>query len=225
MKLSVIVLFWLVPVAAFAGGEPARAEGVPAGAADCADEVAARVQAHYEGVADLSGRFDQRTESAVFPGPQSASGTVEFAKPGKMRWEYDAPQPSLVVSDGATLWIVDPEAKEVQVFAVNEAFLSGTAIHFLLGEGRIADAFKVSAQDCKADVTNLRLEPREAATYEYLELRIPRGTGEVRGTHIADLLGNHTYVEFHELVLNQALPDARFRYEPAPDDRVMRLPR
>ena len=213
---------WVVPFAAFAGGDPIEAEPPPV-AADCAHEIAARVQAYYDDVRDLGARFDQRTESPAFPEPQTASGRVEFAKPGMMRWEYQLPQPSLVVSDGATLWIVDPVAKEVQILTVDEAFLSGTAIHFLLGEGRIVDAFDVSARECASEVAILRLDPKRAATYEYLEVRVAAGTGEIRGTHIADLLGNHTHVEFRDLELNQSPAETRFRYEPAADERVMRL--
>lgn len=224
---------WLlaVPMTALAGGEPVEAEPVPApvpavvGAetADCATAVIDQVQVHYDGIEDLAANFEQRTESVVFPEAQRAGGRVEFAKPGKMRWAYTAPQPSLVVSDGATLWIVDPEAKEVQELAVNEAFLSGTAIHFLLGEGRITDAFDVTAIECGDELTKLRLDPLEAATYEYLELLVSSGSGEVRGTHIADLLGNHTHVEFRDFVVNQSPPVDHFRYVPGPDERVLRL--
>ena len=45
--------------------------------------------------------------------PRRRAGAVEFAKPGKMRWSYEAPEPSLVVSDGETLWIYDPTRDEV----------------------------------------------------------------------------------------------------------------
>jgi outer membrane lipoprotein carrier protein len=221
---------WLLalPVAALAGGEPVEAEPVPtpvvsAPSLDCADAVVTRVQDHYDGIEDLAADFEQRTESAVYPEAMMASGRVQFAKPGRMSWTYTAPQPSLVVSDGATLWIVDPEAKEVQVLAVNEAFLSGTAIHFLLGEGRIGEAFDVTAVECAEDLAKLRLDPKEAATYEYLELLVSPTSGEVRATHIADLLGNHTHVAFRGFRVNQNPPVENFRYTPGPDERVLRL--
>ena len=51
----------------------------------------------------------------------AASGEVVFAKPGKMRWTYESPEPSLVVSDGATLWIYDPKAREVQKLPLGDA--------------------------------------------------------------------------------------------------------
>ncbi len=224
MRFPVAALLLVLPFTALAGGEPDAANPASAtSGADCVEAVVERVQAHYDDVEDLAARFEQRTESAAYPEPQLASGRVEFAKPGRMRWAYSEPQPSLVVSDGATLWIVDPEAKEVQVLAVDEAFLSGTGIHFLLGEGRITDAFDVTSKECGDDVVALRLDPKEAATYEYLELQVSPETGEVRGTHIADLLGNHTHVAFLEFVANQGPPLDRFRYEPAPDERVMRL--
>jgi outer membrane lipoprotein carrier protein len=190
--------------------------------------VARSVQRHYEGVRDLSADFSQTTQSAVLgsvPGEEIPTrGRVVFAKPGRMRWVYESPEPSLVVSDGETLWIYDPELKEVQVFSVDAGFLSGTAIRFLLGEGRILESFLVSAQSCEGDEISLDLQPRQSATYERLKLRVDRASGAILATAVVDLFGNRTDVVFENVERNRSPGDSLFHFEPSEDDRVLKLP-
>jgi outer membrane lipoprotein carrier protein len=201
----------------------ARADGD--GAHDCVREVASRVQARYEGVQDLEARFVQKSRSVALGGaPQTlqASGVALFAKPGRMRWNYEEPEPSLVVSDGETLWIYDPAAREAQELPVGQGFLSGTAVQFLLGEGRILESFEARAEGCGGREVRLFLKPREEATYEWLELLVDPASGDVRATAVVDLFGNRTDVEFTSLRVNQRPDAARFRFEAEPGVRVLR---
>jgi outer membrane lipoprotein carrier protein len=139
-----------------------------------------------------------------------------------MRWTYEKPEPSLVVSDGKTLWIYDPTAREVQEFDVGQGFLSGTAVQFLLGEGKILDAFQVRAERCTGESVRLFLTPREEASYESLELLVSPASGDVRGTAVVDLFGNRTDVTFEALKVNRHPDPARFRFVAEPGVRVLR---
>jgi outer membrane lipoprotein carrier protein len=192
---------------------------------DCAREVALRVQARYEGVRDLETRFAQKSRSVAFGGAgqeMQARGVALFAKPGRMRWTYEEPEPSVVVSDGKSLWIYDPVAKEAQEFPVGEGFLSGTAVQFLLGEGKILDAFEVAAEGCGAATVRLRLRPRKETSYELLELRVAPETGDVRESAVVDLFGNRTDVIFESMRTNLGVDSAQFRFEAGPGVRVLR---
>jgi outer membrane lipoprotein carrier protein len=206
-------------------GAGARADGEEP-APDCAREVAGRVQARYDGVQDIEARFTQQSRSVAFGNAaqqtMEASGVALFAKPGRMRWTYEKPEPSLVVSDGKTLWIYDPTAREAQQFDVGQGFLSGTAVQFLLGEGKILDAFTVRAERCAGDEVRLFLTPKEETSYESLELLVARATGDVKGTAVVDLFGNRTDVHFDSLAVNRHPDAARFRFQPEPGVRVLR---
>jgi outer membrane lipoprotein carrier protein len=195
---------------------------------DCAAEVAARVQARYEGIQSLRASFVQTTSNVAFggdsgPAAAPARGRVEFAKPGRMRFEYETPEPSLVVSDGKTLWIYDPTAKEVQVLPVDKGFLSAAAIQFLLGEGRLTETFEISAHRCAPDRAELELRPRGEATYERIELAVEPATGWIRESTVVDLLGNRTHLAFQDIATGGAPEAARFRFEPPPGVRVLTL--
>jgi outer membrane lipoprotein carrier protein len=158
------------------------------------------------------------------PGAVAVSrGSVVFAKPGKMRWQYQAPEPSLVVSDGRWLWIFDPAHQEVQKLPVGEGFLSGAAIQFLLGEGRIERDFAVTALVCTDAKVELELVPRRAASYEKLQVKSDPATGELLETAVTDLLGNLTQIAFSQMRSNLDPPDSQFRFEAPKGVRVIEL--
>ena len=202
---------------------PRPAQAAQPASADCAASLTARVQARYDRMRELEARFTQRTISALSPSGDVTSGRVALAKPGKMRWSYEKPEPSLVVSDGATLWIYDPRAREVQRLAVGEQYLSGAAFQFLLGSGRIADSFRVSAKRCGAPRARLTLTPKSDATYQTLELEVDSASGEAHATAVLDLFGNRTEVEFSEIQYDPGLDPNVFRFTPEPGVRVIEL--
>jgi outer membrane lipoprotein carrier protein len=183
----------------------------------CLDHAAGVVQSHYEGVRDVSARFEQTTNAAHIGAsagkPTTSRGRVTLAKPGKMRWTYEEPEPSLVVSDGKTVWIFDPAFGEVQKLPAAEGFLTGAAAQFLLGAGDMRRDFKVSAVSCDEKGAELELTPRQPATYEKLFLRVDPNSGNVSQTRIVDLLGNVVVVEFLDQRFNLGLPDSEFRFE------------
>lgn len=225
MALAAAAWLWLGPgpLPAQAGGEEPRAA-----AADCASAAVARVQERYEGLRDLRARFEQTTRSVALgsagaPAVTVSRGHVSFARPGRMRWSYEAPEPSLVVSDGSTLWVYDPARAEAQRMPVSEGFLSGTAIQFLLGEGDLVAAFRVTARRCDPDVYELELLPRQPATYERLDLRIDPGSGDVLETGLVDLLGNETRVVFSGIEVDAGAAPELFRFEAPAGVRVIDL--
>jgi len=206
-----------------AAGADAAAE---AGGAGCAAQIAARVEQRYRAVRDLSANFEQSSHSAAMPGaPSLSSGRLVITRSGRLHFRYERPAPSLVVSDGETLWIADPVAKEVQVLRAEGGFMTGTALQVLVGGGRIADAFEASAEGCGGGTVRLILAPREAAHYERIELQVAAESGEVQGVALADVLGNITRTALRGVAVNQDPAPELFRYAPAPGERLLRFPR
>ncbi|MCG8589607.1 MAG: outer membrane lipoprotein carrier protein LolA [Proteobacteria bacterium] len=199
---------------AAAGAEDAA----PSAAAACAERAVAIVQSHYDTVRDLTAAFEQRTQSLSLGGGPAANtvrqGRVVFAKPGKMRWTYEQPDRSLVVSDGEILWMVDLAAREAQRLPVTGGQLSGAALQFLLGEGKLAESFRVEAQSCDAGRARLVLWPREDAPYERLGLVASTATGAILESSVIDLFGNATRIVFRDVQINREPPPGTFTFEP-----------
>lgn len=207
-----------------AASEPPRQPS--AAATDCAVATADQVQAFYDDVGDLRANFTQRSQSVALGGSGGEStgqGTMVFAKPGRMHWEYTAPEPSVVVSDGETLWIYDPEAREVQVLSVGSGILSSAGLAFLLGDGDLLETFEVEAEGCGQTPVRLRLLPREDAPYEQIGLHVAPDSGMVVATQVTDLFGNRTELDFSNLETNLGPSDDLFRFEPPSGTRILRM--
>ena len=184
--------------------------------ADCLDRAIDALQTRYERVTDLRAHFVQTTRAAhmgtIAPEPVTSRGHMVVAKPAKMRWVYEKPDESVVVSDGETLWIYDPAFKEAQRLPVGEGFLSGVAVQFLLGEGDLRRDFAIVLIGCEENSAELELMPRAPASYEKLRIVADPNTGSVFRTQIVDLLGNETVLELSQAETNVSPDPALFRF-------------
>jgi outer membrane lipoprotein carrier protein len=184
------------------------AEQVESSCGDGVGEKAALlIQSRYDDVRDIHANFEQINESATFAGQplmaaEPKNGRVTFAKPGKMRWTYLSPEPSVVVSNGELLWIYDVGGKSITRMIVTEGFLTGAALQFLLGDGQILESFEVYATECRNDRITLELIPKADATYERLGLVADPTTGMLIATSVLDLFGNLTEISFSETRTN-----------------------
>lgn len=204
-----------------------RADEPPTGDA-CRDRAVSAVQKRYEGIRDLRAKFAQKTRAVSIGSragePTISQGTVVIAKPTRMRWSYETPEPSLVVSDGKTLWIYDPGFGEAQRLPADGATFSGAALQFLLGKGDLQREFSIRLVSCEKDAIELELTPKERASYEKLFIVVDRATGNVSRTRIDDLVGNSTVVEFSDLQVNLDPSAEVFRFVPPAGVRVIELP-
>ena len=203
-------------LAASAGDDGATVEGCRA---EAGPETAARVQARYDGIRDLAADFEQESRSASFGGQPLMNGDIKrgqvaFAKPGRMRWRYAEPEPSLVVSDGTTMWIHDVEGGTATRLEVTAGFLSGAALQFLLGDGKLLDTFEVEAERCDDARVELTLRPLEDASYERLGLVADAKTGDILETSVVDLFGNVTVIRFSGMEVDESPPDETFTFDP-----------
>jgi len=216
-------------------GESAAAADASRGSAPegCAEALARRVQRRYEDIRDLEADFEQTTRSVTLGSSPLADegpvrGHVVFAKPGRMRWSYREPEPSLMVSDGEELWLYDPGAGEASRLPVDRGALSGAALQFLIGEGKLLESFRVEpgAEGCapgEDGLVELVLEPREEARFRRMVLRVDPEQGEVRGTAVEDVFGNVTRVSFSDLRVNRDPSDEVFEFEPPEETTVVDL--
>jgi outer membrane lipoprotein carrier protein len=186
------------------------------------------IQAYYDGIRDLAADFEQTSQSVVLGGASLAEaetqrGKVVFAKPGKMRWSYEEPEPSLVVSDGETIWIHDVAEKQASRLAVTSGYLAGAALQFLLGEGDLVATFEITPVACGEDSIVLDLSPREPASYERLGLTARLSTGQISDTTISDLFGNRTRIRFDRVRVDLDPAAELFTFDPPPGVEVTDL--
>jgi outer membrane lipoprotein carrier protein len=229
IHILLLTLGLAVTGAAAADSPTAAAGGAVAeeSARSCAEQVALRVQSHYDSIRDLSADFEQTSRMPSL-GPASASpaakGRVIFSKPGRMRWSYEKPEPSLVVTDGKVLWTWDPGLGEAQKVNVGRGFLSGAAIQFLLGEGEVLETFEVRSESCEGARVVLELLPLDPASYERLTMEVDPKSGLVHATEVVDLFGNVTRIALADVRTDTDPPASTFTFEPPDGANVIEVP-
>jgi len=82
--------------------------------------IVARLQAKYRSARTLQAAFLERyTENGRVV--RTEAGTAYFRRPGKMRWEYAAPEKNLFLVDGKTAWFYVPADHSVTRVPANES--------------------------------------------------------------------------------------------------------
>src|SRR6266478_6621285 len=69
---------------------------------------------------------------------RSEAGVAYFAKPGKMRWEYDSPEPNLYVVDGKWSWFYVPADHTVTRARAKQSSDTRTPLALLAGGMKVA---------------------------------------------------------------------------------------
>jgi outer membrane lipoprotein-sorting protein len=91
----------------------AHAEGeAQLSAADQAD--VARVETYLNGIQTVSARFLQASSDG-----NVVQGTFQLQRPGKMRVQYDPPDPLLMIASGIWLTVYDPELKQTTYLPID----------------------------------------------------------------------------------------------------------
>ena len=179
-----------------------------------AADVAAALQRKYDSIKDFSASFTQNYEGGVLRRKVSETGTVQVKKPGKMRWDYAAPEKKLVVSDGRTIFMYFPADRQVIRNSVPDQDQATSAVLFLMGKGDIVRDFNVRWADSGADaVYRLRLDPKtRQAEYDWLEIAADRKTLRIVGLTTADAQGARSSFVFSNFKENTGLADKMFEF-------------
>src|SRR3990172_8603748 len=73
---------------------------------------------------------------------QSASGIMQFERPGKFRWTYQKPYEQIIVGDGVKFWLYDADLNQVTVRKLDAALGSSPAA-LLSGNNEIERGFTI----------------------------------------------------------------------------------
>ena len=192
-----------------------------------ADELAEALrmlQQRYESTRTLVAKFSQEVESPTLAGKLTSSGTVSFEKPNRMRWDYAPPDRQTIVSDGETLWIYQPEDKQVLKAPLREAFQATTPVTFLAGLGHVDRDFTPTLESSTGDHWVIRLVPREDRGVGTLVLVVRKRDAAIEEARITDPLGTTTRLVLTDERRNAPLGADLFRFKPPPGVDVVRPP-
>jgi outer membrane lipoprotein carrier protein len=194
--------------------------GVPAGGAETsAVELAAALQRKYDGVRDFSADFVHTYKGGVLKRQMTERGRLVVRKPGRMRWEYVAPEKKLFVSDGTTLYSYLPADNQVIISEMPDEDRAATPALFLAGKGSLtrdfAPAFTEVPEGLPEGTRALKLVPTAGQPdYEWLILAVDARTLALRGLVFVDAQGGTSTFAFTNLKENVGPADNTFVFTP-----------
>lgn len=182
-----------------------------------ADAVARDLQKKYDRVNDFSADFVHSYRGGVLKQQTTERGRMMVKKPGKMRWDYTAPEKKTFVSDGHKMYSYLPKDRQVIVGTVPVQDQAATPVLFLTGKGNIARDYAVvfdKVPDAPAGSIALRLTPRKRETeYDWLTLVVEPGTLNLQMLITVDPQGGRSAFTFSNLKENVGLADNLFVFK------------
>jgi len=195
------------------------------------------VENRYHSAKTLKAIFLERYSSAR-DSLQIESGTVYFSRPGRMRWEYEAPQTKLFVADGKTVWFFVPADHTVTRAPMKESADWRTPLALLTGKTKLSnlcDRIDLAAAPATPGHVTLRCLPRGEGKksaessgvvngdaslagpdqpFDQVLLEVDRETGELADVRVLQPGGIELDFRFGNWVENLPLEESLFHFQP-----------
>lgn len=207
----------LAPAAITTFASTASADATAEQAAKTA-EVVNKVQNFYEKTTSFKSPFTQEFTATLHNKKTSSKGTVVFAKPGKMSWEYSEPSGNRVVSDGQKLRVYEAANKQMYEQVVDKSQYPA-ALSFLTGQGKLTDSFNFELYEGeKMSFPGGQVlvgKPKQPTpAYKQVLFYVDKATSQVRRVLIIDGQGNRNRFDFLSPKVNEAVQPAQFQFTP-----------
>ncbi len=189
---------------------PAQADGV--------DLLAQFVKQARSGRADFTQVVTSPSRAGQSPRSKTSSGSFEFQRPGKFRFDYRKPFVQTLVADGQTLWMHDVDLNQVtarkqqQVLGATPVALltAGTDLQSLKAD------FQFSPEPARDGLEWVRATPLAAdgqIRAVMVGLRATPLGPELAVLDVQDSLGQRSVLTFSAFQLNPALPASQFVFK------------
>lgn len=150
---------------------------------------------------------------------QQISGQLQAARPGQVRWETAPPMEQLIVSDGTTLWLFDPDLEQVTVRSFSNDLSRTPAVLFIGDLAALEQTYQVSVEHGQLSVFTL-IPLTDDNLYEKLTLSF--AGKKPTGMKLWDGLGQRTEIEFSNTELNCPLSPELFTFIPPEGVDILR---
>ena len=173
------------------------------------DKLKTFIAATRSGQADFSQTVLDKNGKRI----QSASGTMQFIRPGKFRWVYQKPYEQIIVGDGAKFWLHDVELNQVTVRKLDAALGSSPAA-LLAGNNEIESSFSLKDSGDKEGLAWLEATPKTQDTsFEKIRMAFNLKS-ELVIMELHDSFGHNTVLRFSNMQRNPQLSPQLFKFVP-----------
>ena len=171
------------------------------------------LESFTKGLKGLDGHFTQQVFASNGKQKEQSSGRVAVSAPRLFRWEYVKPYPQLIVADGTTVWVHDPDLQQVSK-RPQGAEEANSPLAILLDPSRLDRDFVVKEGGVANGVEWLQLTPRNADA-AFKSAKLGFGKAGLAQMEYVDALGQRTRITFDGWKRNPDFAKGTFVYVPA----------
>jgi len=157
-------------------------------------------------------RFAQMVLDKNLKPLQQSTGNMQFARPGKFRWEYDKPYQQTIVGDGTRVWIYDKDLNQVTVRRMDVA-LGSTPAALLAGSSDIDKSYALTATGNQDGLDWIEAVPR-ARDNTFEKVRLGFSKSGLEAMELRDQFGHVTVIKFSAIERNAKIAPETFRFTP-----------
>ena len=176
-----------------------------------AEDAAEKLQSYLKQMQTLEGNFQQLTLDARGERMQEAEGTMLLPKPGRFYWSTDLPYPQVLVSNGKTLWVFDPDLEQVTIQTLDERATQSPAV-ILTGDATDLSKHFTINFTASANRVVFNLTPIETDSL-FEELSLYFVDERISALQLKDSLGQKTRVDLTITQFNQPIDNQLFEFE------------
>ena len=144
---------------------------------------------------------------------QSASGIMQFQRPGKFRWTYQKPYEQIIVGDGEKFWLYDVDLNQVTVKKLDAALGSSPAA-LLSGSNEIERDFTLKESRSQDGLDWLQATPKSIDSSFESILMAFNAQAELVVMELNDAFGHKTVLRFSAMQHNPKLSAQQFQFTP-----------
>jgi len=140
---------------------------------------------------------------------KNASGTLSVRKPNLVHWSTAEPDESLIVSDGETLWYLDPFVEQVSAFLLDKALINTPILLLTSSDPALWQHYSVSSMNKNSYLIHANDTNSQVKT---LELRFKENINELDSFSILDATGQLSIFKLSKLEQKVAPDSALFDF-------------
>ena len=177
-----------------------------------ADEQATdRLTQLLEPLETYSANFEQQILDGSGQQLQEARGHMWLSRPGKFRWEVDAPYQQVVVSDGEDIYLHDPDLEQVTIQPLDTRVTHTPALLLSGSTSALAENYEVKRQQQGITETFTLLPESPDTLFE--ELKLTFRSEQLAMLQMNDSTGQRTAIEFTDIRLNNPIDQRQFDFK------------
>lgn len=179
---------------------------LPAARADAVDELNRFVQQVKSGRA----AFTQVVTSPDGAKKKTSTGSFEFQRPNRFRFDYAKPYEQQIVADGVKVWLFDVDLAQVTVRPYDQALGSTPAA--ILAGGSLERDFTLKAEADQGGLQWVQALPK-AQQSSFKQVRIGFKGSDLAALEITDGFGQRSRLDFSRFEANAAVAPMRFQFK------------